>query len=277
MRSARARSHDLTKRESFKNVRPLVPQGDHWSCMLRRSRAPLTRMSARALGTRVDHAKHALRTADAVCFDVDSTVINVEGIDELAAYLGCGEAVAQMTANAMGGSVPFHEALAMRLGVMQPSLQKLEAMMAQHPMEQVSVHLACPCHGGPSPSDCNSASCLQVLTPGISELVSALQHKNMRVYLVSGGFRQMINPVADAVGVARDDIYANNLLFSDDGAYAGFDEGEPTSRAGGKAKVVASLKAQHGCVASSQTNGQCSRILWGSEALTRARAGTPLW
>ena len=43
------------------------------------------------IGTRVDHAKWALQHADAVCFDVDSTVITSEGIDELAAYLGCGE------------------------------------------------------------------------------------------------------------------------------------------------------------------------------------------
>jgi hypothetical protein len=103
-----------------------------------RSVPALGRMYAAAstVGTRVEHAKNALCNADAVCFDVDSTVINVEGIDELAAYLGCGEAVAQMTANAMGGSQPFHEALAGRLALMQPSRQKLEAMMSDHPMDQ---------------------------------------------------------------------------------------------------------------------------------------------
>jgi len=92
--------------------------------------------AASTVGTRVEHAKNALCNADAVCFDVDSTVINVEGIDELAAYLGCGEAVAQLTANAMGGSTPFHEALAARLALMQPSRQKLDAMMSDHPMDQ---------------------------------------------------------------------------------------------------------------------------------------------
>ena len=76
---------------------------------LPRSVPALGRMYAAAstVGTRVEHAKNALCNADAVCFDVDSTVINVEGIDELAAYLGCGEAVAQLTANAMGGSTPL--------------------------------------------------------------------------------------------------------------------------------------------------------------------------
>lgn len=41
-----------------------------------------------------DEYKDLLRKADAVCFDVDSTVITGEGIDELAAYCGVGEEVA---------------------------------------------------------------------------------------------------------------------------------------------------------------------------------------
>ena len=62
-------------------------------------------------GTHVEHAKRCLRSADAVCFDVDSTVITSEGIDDLAAFLGCGDKVAELTAQAMGGDMPFHEAL----------------------------------------------------------------------------------------------------------------------------------------------------------------------
>ena len=72
-----------------------------------RSVPALGRMYAAAstMGTRVEHAKHALRNADAVCFDVDSTVITSEGIDDLAAFLGCGDEVAAVTARAMGGSI----------------------------------------------------------------------------------------------------------------------------------------------------------------------------
>ena len=39
--------------------------------------------------------KEIWRTADAVCFDVDSTVVQEEGIDELAEFCGVGEAVRQ--------------------------------------------------------------------------------------------------------------------------------------------------------------------------------------
>jgi hypothetical protein len=40
-------------------------------------------------------AQHSWRTAQAVCFDVDSTVTVGEGIDELADFCGVGEVVAQ--------------------------------------------------------------------------------------------------------------------------------------------------------------------------------------
>jgi phosphoserine phosphatase len=171
-----------------------------------------------AIGTRVEHARKTLRAADAVCFDVDSTVICKEGIDELAAYLGVGEQVAALTASAMGGSTPFHEALAARLAVMRPSRSQLDAMLADHPPAEM-------------------------LTPGIVRLVQSLTQRKKRVFLVSGGFRQMIEPVAAVLNIPTTNIFANSLCFNADGSFAGHDPAEPTSRAGGKARVVADLKA----------------------------------
>jgi phosphoserine phosphatase len=54
----------------------------------------------------------------------------------------------------------------------------------------------------------------------------------------------MIHPVAERLDIPLDRVFANNLLFDDKGNYAGFDENEPTSRAGGKAVVVGNLKAK---------------------------------
>lgn len=54
-----------------------------------------------------ERCKRVWREADAVCFDVDSTVCQDEAIDELAAYLGVGEAVANVTRSAMNGNARF--------------------------------------------------------------------------------------------------------------------------------------------------------------------------
>ncbi|KAL3697411.1 hypothetical protein R1sor_011487 [Riccia sorocarpa] len=159
------------------------------------------------------------READAVCFDVDSTVCEDEGIDELAAFCGAGEAVAAWTAKAMGGSVPFEVALTARLDLFKPSASDLANLLARKPPR---------------------------LSPGIKDLVDKLHSKDKHVYLVSGGFRQMIEPAADLLGIQKDRIYANTLLFDETGTFAGFDPNEPTSRSGGKAKVIEKIKAISG-------------------------------
>ncbi|CAL5441890.1 unnamed protein product [Camellia sinensis] len=157
--------------------------------------------------------------ADAVCFDVDSTVCLDEGIDELAEFCGAGKAVAEWTARAMGGSVPFEEALAARLSLFNPSLSQVQDFLAQHPPR---------------------------ISPGIDELVKKLKAKGTAVYLVSGGFRQMINPVASILDIPPENIFANQLLFENSGKFLGFDTNEPTSRSGGKATAVQQIRKVHG-------------------------------
>jgi phosphoserine phosphatase len=76
------------------------------------------------------------------------------------------------------------------------------------------------------------------LSPGMAELAAALQARGTAVYLVSGGFRSMIDPVAQMLSIPESRVYANRILFKPDGSYAGFDDKEPTSRDGGKAAVV---------------------------------------
>jgi len=160
-----------------------------------------------------------LKKADAVCFDVDSTVINTEGIDELADYFGAGEAVAKLTKEAMEGGMKFEEALDARLKLINPTQQGVDKFMALHAFP---------------------------IMPGMRELVVKLLTSGKQVFLVSGGFRQMIAPVANEIGVPVNKIYANNIMFDEEGNYAGFDDTEPTSRSGGKAEAVKRIKASNG-------------------------------
>ncbi|CAI4227931.1 unnamed protein product [Auanema sp. JU1783] len=167
----------------------------------------------------LERAKRIWRNADAVCFDVDSTVCQDEAIDELANYLGVGEEVANVTRAAMNGNARFRDALAARLQVMKPSYEQVEEYATKTKPK---------------------------LTPGIQSLVRLLLDRGTQVYLVSGGFRRLIIPVADILGVDRKHIYANEILFDINKKYCGFDTNEPTSDSGskdvGKPAVIALLK-----------------------------------
>lgn len=159
------------------------------------------------------------RAADCVCFDVDSTVCMDEAIDELARFAGRDKEVADLTNKAMRGGMTFREALERRLELIKPTARMLQEYIEQNPPR---------------------------LSTGIEELVAQLQSRGVAVYLVSGGFRSIIESVADEIGVPRKNIYANQIKFYFNGEYAGFDETQPTSHQDGKARVAAFLKQKHG-------------------------------
>merc|ERR1719420_1709813 len=131
----------------------------------------------------------SLLEADVVCFDVDSTVINEEGIDVLASYLGKGPEVEALTTAAMDGGMKFQDALKGRLDLLRPSKRQILDCLSDHPFE---------------------------FTPGIEQLVDALHRKNVDVFLISGGFRIMIEPVANKLNIdPKSNVIANNILFDD--------------------------------------------------------------
>ncbi|KAK7102521.1 phosphoserine phosphatase-like [Littorina saxatilis] len=163
-------------------------------------------------------ARSVLQKADAVCFDVDSTVCKDEGLDELAEFCGVGKQVKEWTLRAMGGDVSFREALSERLKIVNPSLEQVESFVASRPPQ---------------------------LSEGIADLVALLQSRNIQVFLVSGGFRRIIEPAAQLLNIPHESIFANRLVFKN-GQYSGFDPEEPTSESGGKTRVTGMLKEKFG-------------------------------
>jgi len=159
------------------------------------------------------------RHADAVCFDVDSTVCQNEAIDDLADFCGVGQEVAELTKVAMNGNMTFREALTIRLNLIRPSKHQLQSFLRQHPPR---------------------------LTPGIVELVDQLHRKNVKVFLVTGGFRAIVLPVAKILDIPEAQVFANVLAFDEDGVYTGFDHNQLTSDSGGKTEVCRHLKEKFG-------------------------------
>jgi phosphoserine phosphatase len=172
-------------------------------------------------GQNIASAMESLAKADAVCFDVDSTVIQEEGIDVLAASLGKGKEVSAWTLKAMEGDTKFEDALAARLDIIKPSRASILKCLEDHPLQ---------------------------LSPGVDRLVEVLMENGTDVYLVSGGFRIMIEPVAKTLCISKTNIFANNIFFDENtetGEYTGFCRDEPTSADMGKPKAVQMIKDQH--------------------------------
>lgn len=120
-----------------------------------------------------------------VAFDMDSTLINHEVIDELAKEAGVGEQVAKITESAMRGELDFDESLIRRVGL----LKGLD--------ESVMVRVA---------------DRLQ-LNEGAEVLVSALKRFGFKTAVLSGGFQYFGWMLKRRLGI--DYIHANDLEISD--------------------------------------------------------------
>jgi len=173
--------------------------------------------------TQLERAKEVLLQSDAVFFDVDSTVVRTEGIDLLGRCFGVKKEISELTKNAMNGNVRFQDAMADRLN-----------LMAEHGMTKERLEECVKTEGKPRWSR------------GIREVVKRLQHMGKDVYLVSGGFRNMIKPIAEKLNIPDDRVYANTILFDNEGQYVDFDRTAPTSRSGGKPAVLKAAQRENG-------------------------------
>jgi phosphoserine phosphatase len=134
----------------------------------------------------------ALSDFKLVAFDMDSTLINIECVDEIAAAAGRRDEVAAITEAAMRGEISDY----------QESLRRRLAMLAGVPLEALERVYA---------------NHLQ-LNPGVETFVRACQAAGLRTLLVSGGFTYFSERVRKRLGL---DFARANMLEVADGALTG--------------------------------------------------------
>jgi phosphoserine phosphatase len=172
----------------------------------------------------IERAKELLLKADAVFFDVDSTVVKTEGIDLMGNCFGVMKEIAELTHKAMNGNVKFQDAMADRLQLMADSGMTKKGL-----------------------DKCVERECrFPAWSRGVREVVKMFHKQGTDVYLVSGGFKNMLYPLALELHIPQDKVYANEVLFDGDGNYAGFDRSNPTAASGGKPRVLKMMKRKHG-------------------------------
>ena len=161
---------------------------------------------------------------DLICFDCDSTLSRIEGIDELARRAGMGEEMSKLTDLAMNGVVPLEAVYERRLSLIRPDQDSINWLADLYIAEIVE---------------------------GVKEVFAALLAQDKAVHIVSGGLRQAILPLAEYLGLPESHVHAVDIYFNEDGSYRNYDLNSPLARTGGKAVVVGTLK------------GQCSLVMVG--------------
>lgn len=125
-----------------------------------------------------------------VCFDMDSTLIQTEVIDELAELAGVGEEVKAITESAMQGEIDFNESFIRRM--------KLLKGLSEDVLHDVAINLP--------------------ITKGARRLIDTLKSYGFKTAILSGGFTYFGHYLQKELGI--DYVYANQLEIKD-GALTG--------------------------------------------------------
>ncbi|MFE1361761.1 phosphoserine phosphatase SerB [Streptomyces harbinensis] len=173
-----------------------------------------TEAAVRSIDVAVVSAGLSRRAQRLVVMDVDSTLIQDEVIELFAAHAGCEEKVAEVTAAAMRGELDFEESLHARVAL----LAGLDASVVDKVRAEVR------------------------LTPGARTLIRTLKRLGYQVGVVSGGFTQVTDALAEQLGL---DFAAANTLEIVDGRLTGRVTGEIVDRAG-KARLLRRFAASAG-------------------------------
>ncbi|MEX1664752.1 phosphoserine phosphatase SerB [Zhongshania arctica] len=125
------------------------------------------------------------RTRRLVAFDMDSTLIEAEVIDELAIAAGVGEQVAEITERAMRGEIDFTESFKARVALLKGLDESVLAGIAES----------------------------LPITEGAENLVSTLKQLGYKTAILSGGFTYFGHYLQRKLGI--DYVYANELIIRD--------------------------------------------------------------
>jgi phosphoserine phosphatase len=150
-------------------------------------------------------------------FDCDSTLSSIEGIDELGRARGSGifARIEEMTNDAMNGKLPVEAVFGRRLEIIQPEQKDIAAIGRLY---------------------------IETVEPTAITALASARAAGWTPMILSGGFRPVIRPLADFLGIER--VEAVDLFFDAQGRYTGFDEIYPTTRSGGKPEMINRLRKE---------------------------------
>lgn len=154
--------------------------------------------------------------------DFDSTFIKTETLDVLAYCVLKDRAdreeivgkIKKITERGMNGEIGFDESLRLRMSYLSPAKEDLA--------EVVKI-------------------LKKNITDSISRNKSFFKKNADRIYIISGGFKELIGPITESFGIASDHILANTFVFDKNGKFLGYDVKNPLSQPDGKVKAVNKL------------------------------------
>lgn len=149
-----------------------------------------------------------------VIFDVDSTLVTIEGLDYLAKLKNSEATLVPITELAMNGQLPMREAMEAKMAILQPSFLDLIKLGEVY---------------------------LKNIVPGAPETIAALVQAKITVWVITGSFQPAVGILTDYLGIPRQRVITNTIRFDEQAKYHQVDFDHPLCNNHGKAKIIQSF------------------------------------
>lgn len=163
-----------------------------------------------------------MQSQPVIIFDFDSTLVKLESLDELAALVLADapdgaervKNIQEITHAGMVGEIGFEESLSRRFAQIQPHKSDVERMV-------------------------------KMLHESISDSVQTnlyyLHEHADDIWIISGGFKDFIDPVATYLGISPDHVIANQMVWDSTDCAVGYDQSSPLAHDNSKVTAIAAL------------------------------------
>lgn len=151
---------------------------------------------------------------DIVIFDIDSTLVTIEGLDWLAENLGVGNKIKNITDQAMNGVLPMEQAMQFKMSILRPTRAEMRLLGEKY---------------------------IESLVPNVPNVINFLQNLGKELWLISGNFSPAVNILGNHLKIPSSNIICNQIFFDKNGNYLKFDLGNPLGKNGGKKVIIQRL------------------------------------
>lgn len=159
----------------------------------------------------VQKIRHKYKKVKNIFFDVDSTLVDFEGLDYLAQLKGLGDELSKITSQAMNGELAMNQAMNLKMEKIRPSLQEMKHLGEKY---------------------------IECLVPGAVETLNQLKQRGYGIWLITGNFLPAVHILARHLNIAPENVLANEIFFDEGGKYLGYDAKHPLANNGGKAMLI---------------------------------------
>lgn len=163
------------------------------------------------LGLTLSICKNTMHKYDKIIFDCDSTLVTIEGLDELAQLKGKKNEVAELTRLSMDGKVKLEDVFSLKMAMIRPSKLDMEYLGKLYTRN---------------------------LTEDVKEIIDLLIALKKDILQMTGNFYPAVKILSKHLNIVQKNVYANKIYFDKHGLYIGFDPKNLLSISGGKKILV---------------------------------------